>query len=101
MNLLYYHPIIMPVSSGGGGGGGLETKATLAALIVVNAVWLFCFIVAVIHTAIIRRKRKGGMYHYDRKLFGRDYLVLSSLLCGGIDIIAFLIGLACWVYSLL
>lgn len=98
MNLLYYHPIIIPTPIGGG--GGLETKAVLATLIVVNAIWLFCFIIAVIHTAIIKRKWKGK-YHYGEDLFDREYLGIASFVCGGFDIILWLIVVGCWVYSLL
>lgn len=88
----------MPVSIGGG--GGLETKAVLATLIVVNAIWLFCFIFAIIHTAIIKRKWTGK-YHYGEDLFDREYLGIASFLCGGINIILLLISLGRWVYSLL
>lgn len=96
MNLLFAYPIIMPVSSGG---DEISIKAVCATLIVVNAIWLFAFIIAKIHNYAINAKKEK--YERNDSLGDREYFFLASIFGIVIDVIAIFIGLVYWVSTLL
>lgn len=93
MRLLASYPIIIPISECS---GDLDPRILWSILIVVNAIWLLCFLFALIHNAIINENST-----YKESLRDRGYLFIISSICIASEVILLFIGLVCWVATLL
>lgn len=95
MNIFYSFPVFIPISSDSN--LDIDPKTLWAILIVTNLIWLFVFIIALIHNAIINKREK----YKKESLEDRGYFFVTSLMCSGIDAVAIFIALVCWVETLL
>jgi uncharacterized membrane protein len=93
MNLLFAYPVFMPVSNEF---FDETSKLLLSMYIVLNSIWLFTFIFALIHNAII-----NANVDYKETLRDREYLFFVSLLCGAIDVIGLFFVICILISTLL
>lgn len=91
MNTLYYYPIYFPASS-----GSLDSKTVCAILIVVNAIGIITFIIAVLMN--LHHNSKSEYYKTSLKSTISDtWLLLPIGFTIFVDIVAIFVGLVFWV----